>query len=61
VAPPGLKPLPDQQPAPLVLVQVELLDGFRLSMTEQVDEGVTHKRLMLVTVEFAGTLRVMER
>jgi hypothetical protein len=30
-------------------------------MTEQVDEGVTHKRLMLVTVEFAGTLRVMER
>ena len=30
-------------------------------MTEQVDEGVTHKRFMLVTVEFAGTIRVMER
>src|SRR5262245_42320952 len=30
-------------------------------MTEQVDAGVTDKRLMLVTEEFAGTLRVMER
>jgi Protein of unknown function (DUF3987) len=30
-------------------------------MTEQVDGGVTDKRLMLVTEEFAGTLRVMER
>jgi hypothetical protein len=29
--------------------------------TEQVDAGVTDKRLMLVTEEFAGTLRVMER
>jgi hypothetical protein len=28
---------------------------------EQVDPGVTDKRLMLVTEEFAGTLRVMER
>ena len=28
---------------------------------EQVDAGVTDKRLMLVTEEFAGTLRVMER
>src|SRR5262245_27144332 len=30
-------------------------------MTEQVDAGVTDKRLMLVTEEFAGALRVMER
>ena len=29
--------------------------------TEQVDAGVTDKRLMLVTEEFAGALRVMER
>jgi hypothetical protein len=30
-------------------------------MTEQVDAGMTDKRLMLVTEEFAGALRVMER
>jgi hypothetical protein len=29
--------------------------------TEQVDAGVTDKRLMLLAEEFAGTLRVMER
>jgi hypothetical protein len=29
--------------------------------SEQVDAGVTDKRIMLVTEEFAGTLRVMER
>jgi hypothetical protein len=28
---------------------------------EQIDAGVIDKRLMLVTEEFAGTLRVMER
>jgi hypothetical protein len=32
-----------------------------ISTPEQVDAGVTDKRLMLVTEEFAGTLRVMER
>jgi hypothetical protein len=31
------------------------------SMIEQVDAGATDKRLMLVTEEFAGALRVMER
>jgi hypothetical protein len=30
-------------------------------MTEQVDAGVTDRRLMLVTEEVAGTLRVMEK
>src|SRR5262249_26768501 len=28
-----LKPLPDQEPAPLVLVQLELLDGYGLALS----------------------------